>query len=64
MINYVEFRSHLQCIFAWWISDVVANGKLGSRSYKRSSYQSLISEGVVDTSDEEPEGPQVLKPEL
>ena len=28
------------------------------------SYQSLISEGVVDTSNEKPEGPQVLKPEL
>lgn len=28
------------------------------------SYQSLISEGVVDASNEKPEGPQVLEPEL
>lgn len=35
------------------------------RGEKRaSSYQSLVSERVVDTSDEEPEGPKVLKPEL
>lgn len=29
-----------------------------------SSYQTLVSEGVVDTSDEKPERPQVLEPEL
>lgn len=29
-----------------------------------SSYQSLISEGVVDTSNEKPKWPEVLKPEL
>lgn len=29
-----------------------------------SPYQSLVSERVVDASDEEPEGPQVLEPEL
>lgn len=29
-----------------------------------SSYQPLISEGVVNTSNEEPKGPQVLEAEL
>lgn len=28
------------------------------------THQALVSEGVVDTSDEEPEGPEVLEPEL
>ena len=28
------------------------------------THQTLVSEGVVDAPDEQPEGPQVLKPEL
>lgn len=30
----------------------------------RQTHQPLVSEGVIHTSDEQPEGPQVLKPEL
>lgn len=35
-----------------------------SGSLQLSSYQPLISEGVVDTSNEKPKGPQILKAEL
>lgn len=50
-----------------WIRDAlhaVSDGKAKVRVTQASSYQSLISKRVVDTANEKPEGPQVLKPEL
>lgn len=50
-----------------WFRDelhALSDGKAEVRVTQASSYQSLISKRVVDTANEEPEGPQVLKPEL
>lgn len=49
---------------ACFIPSVRGIGQLRWRQQETATHQSLVSEGVVYAPDEEPEGPQVLKPEL